>query len=95
MRQHTEVEYKRIFILNETLEHYHIGYAKVIEFFEYFFNLSEARINRILTDYSVDQFSHVELPHLDVDLSLVELFAKKVLANASKNKKNQLKKYCK
>lgn len=95
MRHLTKVEYKRIFILSETLGQYHIGDRKVMEFFEYFFNLSEARVNRILTDYRIEDFSHVELSHLDVDLNLVELFAKKTLANASKNKRKQFKKYCK
>ena len=95
MRHLTEIEYKRIFILSETLGHYHIGDSKIMEFFVYFFNLSEARVTRILTDYNLNQFKHIQLEHLDVDLTLVELFAKKIQATASKNKSKQLKKYCK
>jgi hypothetical protein len=85
------VSYKRVLICYEALGKYHIGDRKCNEFFDYFFNISEVQITRILRTHSLSDFSEVELPHIDIDLRMVDTYCCKILDNASKQQNKQIR----
>ncbi len=84
------VKIKRILIYYRELGRMHISHEGAMILMTYIFNVSERWIIEIIRDWSIDELDDVSLPHVDLDLQLIDKFANKIRSQAIRTRKDQL-----
>jgi len=91
----TKQKHLRILFFYRELSRHKIDYEECLKFMSYQFSVSINWITRIIKNHEENDFSDVKLEHIDLDVLVIDLFAKKLYTEAKKerniNNKEQLK----
>lgn len=85
-------KHKKILLYFQYLSGYKINLDECLKYMRYVFSLSESRMTYIIKNHNIEEYDHIELEHFDLDLIMINSFAKKVVMEAQKQQRiNSLK----
>jgi hypothetical protein len=79
-------KFKRILIVFSALAKHGLDPDVCLEFMEYVFHLEKVYLTRIIKNYKLEDFKDEKLPHLDIDMKMVDNYVLKLYTNAKKGR---------
>lgn len=80
-------KYKRILLYYNEFTNLKIEMEESLKFMSYIFSINEDSITRILKKYDIKDFKNINLDYWDIDLTMIDYFAKKLIKEAQNKRK--------